>query len=437
MASRAAPTPGSITRPADRMRLASEVSSACTPSRLSAARERCDVGTAVVDDGNVCCTHASMPLVDGSTSAFDTDRLPQGAADGLETGFDHVMRVIAGDPDVNRRSQGLGQRREEVADHFSRHFTDRIPREVRIEHQIAAPGQVYADLCLALVHRQQEAVPGNAALVVQRRAQGGAQTDRDILDRVVFVDVQVAFATQGKCKSTMTRDLLQHVIEETDAGGDVLRAVGVQVDGQANARLAGVALHGCGPFSAAQRIRDSGPGQRIVAVLVEQKTLDADAAREFDIGLPIADHSGAIHVDFVRGEESREQSGTRLPTVAIVLLEMRTDEDFVEDYSLRTKQLQHEVLTGAKPVGRKRSRAEAVLVGHHDETVAVVTERAQRRDNASYQSYLFERIDLPVFGFADQCAVAVDEKNFPGHGFNPRDSSGWTAACRFPREGRP
>ena len=46
----------------------------------------------------------STPLVLGSSSPSRRERLAQRAADALEAGFDHVMRVLAADADVDRRA---------------------------------------------------------------------------------------------------------------------------------------------------------------------------------------------------------------------------------------------------------------------------------------------------------------------------------------------
>jgi hypothetical protein len=52
-------------------------------------------------------------------------------------------------------------------------------------------------------------------------SQGLAERDADILDRVVVVDVQVALGLDGGVDQRMARDLIEHMVEEADAGRDL------------------------------------------------------------------------------------------------------------------------------------------------------------------------------------------------------------------------
>jgi hypothetical protein len=60
---------------------------------------------------------------------------------------------------------------------------------------------------------------------------------------VVAVDVQVAFGLDVEVDQPVAGDLIEHVIEEADAGGQLGRAGAVQVDANADLRFRGVALH--------------------------------------------------------------------------------------------------------------------------------------------------------------------------------------------------
>src|SRR5208283_2004686 len=68
-----------------------------------------------------------------------------------------------------------------------------------------------------------------------------ADGDADVLDRVVIVDVAVACGANGEVDQGMTRELIEHMIEEADAGRDVGRARSVEVDADLDARLLGFA----------------------------------------------------------------------------------------------------------------------------------------------------------------------------------------------------
>ena len=88
-----------------------------------------------------------------------------------------------------------------------------------------------------LVHRQQAiGVAGQPALVAERLSQRLAERDADVLDRVVIVDVQVALGAHRQVDQRMARELVEHVVEEADAGGDVGRAGAVEIDARPRSR---------------------------------------------------------------------------------------------------------------------------------------------------------------------------------------------------------
>ena len=94
-----------------------------------------------------------------------------------------------------------------------------------------------------LVHRQREAVATDATLVAQRLLERVAQHDADVLGGVVGVDVQVALGAHRDVDQAVARELLQHVVKETDAGLDIVFAGAIEVDGGGDARLLGGAAH--------------------------------------------------------------------------------------------------------------------------------------------------------------------------------------------------
>lgn len=62
---------------------------------------------------------------------------------------------------------------------------------------------------------------------------------------MVVIDVRVAIASHSHIGEAMPGQLFQHVIEEADAGGDVVYAVAVQIDGYFNPGFGGLPLNGC------------------------------------------------------------------------------------------------------------------------------------------------------------------------------------------------
>src|SRR6056297_302501 len=88
------------------------------------------------------------------------------------------------------------------------------------------------------------------------------------------------------------------------------------------------------------------------------------------------------------------------------------DVDGVETNPLKGQNLQQEIVGPLKVGFRESVGSEAVLIGHHDEAEAGLLESEQRRNRAGHEAQLVKSIDLFVFGFLDQAAVPVDEKNF-------------------------
>ena len=74
------------------------------------------------------------------------------------------------------------------------------------------------------------AVADQAALVADRLADRLAEGDADVLDGVVAVDVQVALGLDLEIDQAVAGDLLEHVVEEADAGGELGGAGAVEVD---------------------------------------------------------------------------------------------------------------------------------------------------------------------------------------------------------------
>ena len=113
---------------------------------------------------------------------------------------------------------------------------------IRPEHEERSAGDVDRDAGQRLVHRQQAVGPaGDAALVAERLAQGLAERDADVLDGVVIVDVQVALGANVHVDQRMARQLIQHMVEETNAGREFRCARAVEVDFDLDRSLVGLA----------------------------------------------------------------------------------------------------------------------------------------------------------------------------------------------------
>ncbi len=101
----------------------------------------------------------------------------------------------------------------------------------RPEDEIGAAGKVDRDARQRLVHRLERiGEAGDAAGIAQRLADRLAERDAGVLDRVMRVDMQVALGRDVDVDQRMPRDLVQHMIEEADAGRNVRYAGPVEID---------------------------------------------------------------------------------------------------------------------------------------------------------------------------------------------------------------
>jgi hypothetical protein len=74
------------------------------------------------------------------------------------------------------------------------------------------------------------AVAANAAFVAQRLLDRLAQGDADVLDGVMGVDVQIALGFDLQIDQAVAGDLIEHVIEEGQATGELGVSSTVQID---------------------------------------------------------------------------------------------------------------------------------------------------------------------------------------------------------------
>ena len=91
---------------------------------------------------------------------------------------------------------------------------------------------------------------------------------------------------------------------------------------------------------------------------------------------------------------------------------MAVDQLVVEDHAFALQRVQDEGMDGLETFFRIIGCAESFLVGGQDQVVAEADQGPQATDGSGDETEFGERIDLFVFGFADDRAVAVDENGF-------------------------
>jgi hypothetical protein len=138
--------------------------------------------------------------------------------------------------------------------------------------------------------------------VAERRLQCLSQSKRAILHGVMLVDVQISGAGQLQREPAVLRDLLQHVIEKADAGGDANRCCFVEPDFDVDVRFLRLAR------DARRAARDWRKG-----IVCNPNALDAELARELQVCVALADEAGLARIDL---------SGAQ-----VAFEELRIDED--------------------------------------------------------------------------------------------------------------
>ena len=173
--------------------------------------------------------------VDGSGTAHASTGIPF---------FDHMLEQLGKHGGFALDAQCTGDL------HIDEHHTVEdvaLARKRTVEHEERPAAEIDRYLDVRLVHRQQEPVTLDAALVAERALQRLAEGERAVFHSVMLVDVQIARARQLQREAAVLRDLLQHVIEEADAGGDTNRRLVIQPDLDVDVGFLGFPSDGSGP----------------------------------------------------------------------------------------------------------------------------------------------------------------------------------------------
>src|SRR5579884_2574084 len=91
------------------------------------------------------------------------------------------------------------------------------------------PADIHHGLAQRFVERHYgTAEAADSRAIAERLAERASQHDPDVLDRVMLVDMQVAARVEFEIEEAMTREALEHVIEEGHPGRDLGSALAVE-----------------------------------------------------------------------------------------------------------------------------------------------------------------------------------------------------------------
>ena len=147
--------------------------------------------------------------------------------------------------------------RPEFLNQLSIELADLLRWELDPIHKRHATTQIDRRCDQRLFHRQRHVtVASDPLLIAQRLVQAATKANPDVFDRVVMINVKVADGLNLKIEKSVPSKQGQHVIEETDPGGDLILAAAIEIDRKLNLRFSGIASNRCGSGHGFSDFRD-------------------------------------------------------------------------------------------------------------------------------------------------------------------------------------
>src|SRR5688572_5581153 len=154
-----------------------------------------------------------------------------------------VARTAVEHLGVHVGARARGEAVEEVVDQLALQIADHPYLHLQIDHRMWPAAQVDSDDGEGFVHWHHEVAGAvDAFAIAERLQQGFTEHDADVFDRVVLVHVEIARRLECQIEAAVPREQLEHVIEEPDAGPDVIAAAAVDCQRAFNLRLGRLAI---------------------------------------------------------------------------------------------------------------------------------------------------------------------------------------------------
>lgn len=148
-----------------------------------------------------------------------------------------------------------GKAVEEVMDELGLEIAHEAGADPGFEDNGGSAAEIDGSQPEGFIHRHKEITGAvDSFLVAQGHVECLAQCDANVFNGVVLVNVEIAGTAQLQIESTMAREELKHVIEETDPGCDFVLAGAFESERDANVRFVRLAVqfgfaHGYFPMS--------------------------------------------------------------------------------------------------------------------------------------------------------------------------------------------
>ena len=158
-----------------------------------------------------------------------------------------MRRAAIDNAEVNIGTRSLRESLKKVFGKLGLKIPDSLRADFPGDNAVRSSAEIDRGGRKRFVHRHQE-ISGaeDSALVADRLGQRLTERDAGVFDGVVLIDVEVAFGFDREIEGAVAGNEIEHVIEETDAGGDFGCAATVEIQAQFNLRLVGFAIDGGG-----------------------------------------------------------------------------------------------------------------------------------------------------------------------------------------------
>ena len=225
----------------------------------------------------------------------------------------------------------------------------------------------------------------------------------------------------------MLANLLQHVIEETQTGGNFTLATSIQIYLYIYVGFLGSATDLCHSLAGKEELSNlvpilGGKGAVCFQSFLHQSTLillqiDGLATQvlgQFHIGVSVANHEAARQIVLGIVQILAQHTGARLASGRIVFRETPVDEHFIEGDAFILEGLHHKVVHRPESVFREGRSTQSILISHHGKLkVELATDETQIAEHLRVELQLLVRIELIVNGWLDdKGSVSIYEQYF-------------------------
>lgn len=151
-----------------------------------------------------------------------------------------VRSMVQQQMQVHQRVAGNGC--PEFLHKLSIELADLFCWEVDFIHKRHATTEIDCRRDKRFFHRQGHVtIAADAFLVAERLIEAAAETDADIFNGVMVIDMKVANSLHCQIEQAVPREEGQHVVEEANSRGDFVLAAAVEIQRQLNLSFSGVA----------------------------------------------------------------------------------------------------------------------------------------------------------------------------------------------------